>query len=100
MKDLPVSGLLLPPPVEKTQISPDEQPREEGEISEEEEPKPAKSIVKTPLATESSTPRTITPELRQSLKLTDLAEQRLAKKPRQYPNRSPFLERRIFLWKE
>lgn len=67
----------LPPtpqsPVEKSQILPNHQ-REEGEISEEDEP-PAKSSAKSPLATLSSTPKALTPE-RQGLE---------ADRPRQTP---------------
>jgi len=70
MKD-PPAWPTPPSPVEKSQILPNHQTREEGEISEEDEPPPAKT---SPLATVPSTPKAITPE-----------PKREADRPRQTP---------------
>jgi hypothetical protein len=75
IQDAPALPATPPWPVEKPQVMTSHQAREEGEISEEDEPPPAKPSVKTPLATVSSTPETLTPE-RQDLE---------ADRPRQTP---------------
>jgi len=59
MKDLSVWPATPPSPVGKSQILPNHQTREEGEISEEDEP----PLAKSPLATVPSTPKA-TPEPR------------------------------------
>lgn len=65
-KVLPTPALPTTPssPVERL---PDQQAREEGEISEEDEPPPANSFVKATLRARSPTPKGIAPEPRPSL---------------------------------